>query len=245
MREFVEQAARREARKRLAILATTARITFAPSAFTDELARAPANIIAALKYFFAAVGIILVIETAFSFLFDTAFSDLVHNLFPIFVAFAGGLTIYLLLKLLLTRTATFARTLETSFYVGGAALFVMISLIFALLTADFAANYHSVMTSGCTHRTIMCLLSGNTQSDYGLMQDVATRETQGASYPIILLVMLASFAYFAGVLAYALRRLMGVPLWRTLLASFVALILLTIPALLAINTIYKALYPAG
>ena len=245
MRAFLKRTAEQQAQKRLNLLRRTAQVTLQPHVFVQGLSEAPPRLTPALKFFFGAVGIILVIETAFSFVFKTAFSDLVHHAYPVVIGLAGGLTIYVILKLLLTRQASFQRTLETSFYVGGAALLVMIGVIFALLTADFGTNYQSVLASGCQHRTIMCLLSGNTQSEYGLMQDVATRETQGASYPLILLTMLVSFVYFTGILTFAFKRLMGIARWRTILASMLALILLTMPALLLLNAIYRLLYPAA
>jgi hypothetical protein len=99
-------------------------------------------------FFLMAVGIALAVEALFSVVFGTAFSDLVHHSFPIFVALTGGVAVYLILKLLFTRGVHFNRTVQSTLYVGGAALIFMVTAIFGLLAADFSLNFGSVMGSG-------------------------------------------------------------------------------------------------
>jgi hypothetical protein len=244
VKSILQSAAHRQAEQRLSALRSVGRVSCAPGRFTSTLKQSDADVWKALRFFMTVVGLIIVIETVFSFVFNTAFSDLVHHFFPALVALTGGFLIYALLKLSFTRGVIFSRTLEASLYIGGTALAVMITSIFALLSIDFGINYQSVMSSGCDHRTIMCLLSGNTQSDYGLMQDVATLETQGGSFSFIMLTIFACLIYYTGVLAMALKRLMGVAIWRTLLTAMISVVVLTPAAILLLNTVYRLLYPA-
>lgn len=232
-----------EISKRWSVLRTVGLITARPASFADRMPATAANgLWPALRFFVKAVGIVIAIEAAFSFAFNTAFSDLVHHAFPILVALTGGVAVWAVLKVLMTRSATFNETVAASLYVGGAALVVMITTVFALLTADFAANYASVMGSACEHRTIMCLLSGNVQYDYEMLGTAGTRETQGASYAPIVLVILLSIAYFTHVLASVLRRRLGVARWRTYAAALVSVIVLSPIYLVLLNGIYRTLY---
>jgi hypothetical protein len=120
----------------------------------------------------------------------------------------------------------------------------MITIVFLLLTADFARNYSSVMGSACEHRTIMCLLSGSTQYDYDIPIG-ATEETQGWSFPVILLTLLVSLVYFIHVLSIVYKRRMGVARWRTYVASFLSVVVLSPAYLLLLNAIYRALYASS
>ena len=234
-----------EARKRWSLIATAALITARPSTFVDRLAQEDSvDLRAPLRFFLVSVGIILAIEAAFSLVFDTAFSDLVHHLFPVLVALTGGVAIYAVLKLLLTRNVDFSRTLQGALYVGATGLLVMITAIFLLLTADFAHNYTSVMGSACAHRTIMCLLSGSTQYEYDI-PDGVTVETQGWSFGFILLTILVFLVYFTHVLSTVYKRRMGVARWRTYVASFVSVLLLSPAYLLLLNSVYGALYSSA
>jgi hypothetical protein len=244
MRSSLAKVLTNEAKKRWSLIATAALVTARPSAFIDRVALEDSiDLRAPLRFFLISVGVVLAIEAAFSFVFDTAFSDLVHHLFPAFVALTGGIAIYVVLKLLFTRNVRFASTLEGALYVGGTALLVMITAIFLLLAVDFASNYHSVMASSCGHRTIMCLLSGNLQYDYDLPKEVVrTPETQGWSLGYILLIIFAALFYYTHVLSTVLKRRMGVARWRTYVASFVAVVLLSPVYLFLLNTIYRALY---
>jgi hypothetical protein len=231
----------RQARSRLSIVATASRITFRPSAFADEIcSQQSSSSLKALKFFVGCVGIVLAIEGIFSFTFNTAFSDLVHHSFPVLVALFGGVTLHAFLKLLATPGIRFTGTLNTALYVGGAALVFMITTIFVLLTADFLAHYRDIKTSSCAHRTIICLISGGTLTEY----DVPRRSSGslGMSFPFILLIMLATLIHYSRVLAKALKASMGVAAWRTYLAAAISVILLSPASLLAINTIYRALY---
>lgn len=242
----VKQAIAKEAQKRWSLLATAGQITFSPAAFAATMASRPGGALAsASRYMLLAVGTVLIIEAAFSYVFTTAFSDLIHHAFPILVAATGGLAVYVLLKVLLTRGVRFADTFAACLYVGGTALLVMIVAIFAALTFDFAHNFQSVMTSGCAPRTIMCLLSGNTQSEYGLMQDVATPETQGASFPLIILIILICLSYYTGVLMTVLKRLSNIARWRSFLAVFVSVLVLSPAYLILLNAIYRWFYGLG
>ncbi|KAB2942277.1 MAG: hypothetical protein K8F92_02030 [Hyphomicrobium sp.] len=232
-----------QARYRMSVLSDAAAVSWRPKTFAlARLQGEASNLAAAGRFLVTAIGIILIIEAAFSLVFDTAFSDFVHHLFPIFVAATGGFTIYLFLKLLLTRGITLIRTLEATFYVGGAALLVMIGGIFLMLTVDFALNYASVMGSGCAPRTIMCLVSGNIQHEYGTLADGHTYESQGVSFPFILLWIAVSTFYFTHVAATALKATMGVARWRTWLAAMASLLLLAPAYLVLINGIYRLLY---
>ena len=234
-----------EIAKRRTLLRTAALISFRPTAFAARMPAADQDgLWPPLRFFVKVVGLVIAIETAFSIVFKTAFSDLIHHAFPILVALTGGVAIYVLLKLMWTRAATFTETLASALYTGSAALLVMITSIFALLTADFAANYDSVMASGCAHRTIMCLLSGNVQYDYAALGTGGTGETQGWSYTPILLVIFACILYFTHVLATLLKCRLGVARWRTSLAALFAVLLLSPVYLLVLNGIYRALYGA-
>lgn len=233
----------REAAKRWSLLRTTAELTLRPSVFADRLAvRRDGTWLDATKFMLLAIGTVLLIEAAFSAVFRTAFSDLIHNAFPILVAATGGGAVFLILKLLWTRNVRFADTMAGCLYVGGGALFVMIGLIFAFLTIDFAMNYTSVMASGCAPRTIMCLLSGNTQMDYGLMQDVATNETQGESFAYIVCTILICLVFYTAVLTTVLKRTMDVARWRTVLAVTISVLLLSPVYLVLLNMLYRWLY---
>jgi hypothetical protein len=95
-----------------------------------------------------AVSIVLAVEAMFSMVFETAFSDLVHHSFPVFVALTGDAAVYLILELLFTRGVHFNRTVQSMLYVGGAALIFMVTASFGLIAADFSLNFGSVMGSG-------------------------------------------------------------------------------------------------
>jgi hypothetical protein len=119
MRRMLADVLANEARKRWSLVATAALITVRPSAFIDRLALEDSvGLREPLRFFLVSVGIILAIEAAFSLAFNTAFSDLVHHLFPVFVALTGGVAIYGVLKLLLTRGVDFSRTLQGAFTWG-------------------------------------------------------------------------------------------------------------------------------
>jgi hypothetical protein len=195
-----------------------------------------------LAFFLMAVGIVLAVEALFSMVFETAFSDLVHHSFPVFVALTGGVAVYLILKLLFTRDVHFNRTVQSTLYVGGAALIFMVTAIFGLLAAYFSLNFGSVMGSGCRHRTIMCLLSGNMQYGYEFIGEHRTIETQGWSYGPILIVILVAIVHYTHVLSTFLKRCMGVARWRTYVASLISVLLLSPVYLILLNTIYRALY---
>ncbi len=240
---LLKQAVAREANKRWSLVASAVEITLRPTAFADTMAARPGGPLrAASRFMLLTVSTVLLIEAAFSYVFKTAFSDLIHHAFPILVAATGGFAVYVVLKLLWTRTAGFADTLAGCLYVGGTALLVMIILIFTLLTLDFTGNYASVMTSGCAPRTIMCLLSGNTQSDYGLMQNVTTTETQGWSFHAILWTILACLVFYTAVLTTVLKRTMAVARWRTVIAVTFSVLLLSPAYLVLLNAIYRWLY---
>jgi hypothetical protein len=231
-----------QARSRLSVLSTASKITFRPSAFADDVRSNPGfDLLKALKFFLGCVGIVLAIEAIFSFAFNTAFSDLVHHSFPVFVVLLGGVTTYVFLKLFFTPNIRLTSTLSTTLYVGGAALVVMTTSVFVLLTADFLANYQDIKASPCAYRTIICLISGGTLSQY----DVPRRAsgTLGMTFPFILLIMLATLIHYSRVLAKALRASMSVAAWRTYLALTVSVILLSPTSLLAINAVYRVLYP--
>ena len=196
----------------------------------------------AITFFIACIAIILAIEAVFSFAFDTAFSDLVHNFYPIFVALLGVLTVYVFLKLMITPNVHFQSVATGTLYVGGSALLVMITSIFLLLTIDFLTNYQSVMTSSCKHRTIMCLLSGNSQSEYGVLAKGHTPETQGWSFSYILLLVLGAAIYYSHALSSILKGMIGVARWRTYIAAFLSLLVLAPACLVLINAIYKLIY---
>jgi hypothetical protein len=232
-----------EALKRWSLLKTVALVTAQPSVFAERLAADnESGIRAALGFFGISVGIVLAIEAAFSFAFQTEFSDLVHHLFAVFVALTGGVAVFCLLKTLFTRSATFNGTMRASLYVGATALLVMTTVIFALLTADFAQNHTSVMTSGCETRTIMCLLSGNRQDEYGIIGNGGTAESQGWSYTYIVLVILGCLILYTRALAVVMKRTMSVPRWRTCIATFASVIVLSPMFIIGINLLYRALY---
>jgi hypothetical protein len=229
------------AHRKLSVLSTAAKITFRPSAFAGEFPYdAGADVVAAGRFFLACVGIVLAIEAVFSLAFDTAFSDLVHHSFPVFVALLGGFTMHAFLKLLWTPNIRFAGTLGSTLHVGGAALLFMIATIFLLLTVDFLASYQDIRTSPCAHRTIICLLSGGTLTQY----DVPRQQSGalGRSFPFILLVMLGTVMYYSRVLAKALKAGWAVSPWRTYVAATFSVVLLTPVSLLIINAIYRLLY---
>jgi len=230
-----------QAHKRLSVLATAAEITFRPTAFADDAkADADRGVVAASRYFLTCVGLVLAVEAVFSFTFKTAFSDLVHHSFPVFVALLGAVTMHVFLKLLLTPGIRFSETFTATLYVGGAALLFMITTIFALLSLDFAASYQVVKTSPCAHRTIICLISGGSLSEY----DVPGHQTGmlGVSFPFILLVMVGTVVYYTLVLGRALHIGWGVARWRTYIAAALSVVLLTPLSLLTINAIYRYLY---
>lgn len=243
LNSIIKRAVQHETAKRWSLLTTAFFVTLAPARFAREVIAAKSHPLkAGARFMLLAVGTVLLIEAAFSYVFQTEFSDLIHHAFPVLVAVTGGFAIYVLLKVLWTPNVTFANTLAGSFFVGGTALFVMIGLIFSLLIFDFSSNYQSVMTSGCTPRTIMCLLSGNTQSEYGLMQDVATRETQGQSFPFIVLTILACIVIYTFVLSSVLKAMMGVARWRSILAAVIAVLVLSPAYIILLNGIYRWLY---
>ncbi len=230
-----------EAHKRLSVLSTASKITFQPSAFVSDVQNdAGRGVVAAGRYFLTCVGIVLAIEAVFSFVFKTAFSDLVHHSFPVFVALLGSFTMYAFLKLLLTPNIRFGETLATTLYVGGAALLFMITTIFVLLSLDFAASYEVVSNSPCAHRTIICLVSGGGLSEY----DVPGHQTGmlGVSFPFILLVIVGTVIYYTSVLAKALHTGWAVTRWRTYVAAALSVVLLTPVSLMTINAIYRYLY---
>jgi len=230
-----------QASQRLSVLSTASRITFRPLAFAGGFGHdAGADVVAAGRYFLTCVGIVLAIEAIFSFAFSTAFSDLVHHSFPVLVALLGGFTMYAFLKLLLTPNIHLAGTLASTLYVGGAALLFMITCIFLLLTVDFLVSYESIKDSPCTHRTIMCLLSGGSLTQY----DVPSRQsgTLGMSSPFIFLVMLGTVVHFSRALAKVLKAGWAVAPWRTYVAAAFSFVLLAPASLLIINAIYRLLY---
>lgn len=229
------------ANQKLSVLSTASKITFRPSAFAGEFPYdARADVAAAGQFFLACVGIVLTIEAVFSFAFNTAFSDLVHHSFPVFVALLGGFTMHAFLKLLLTPDIHLAGTLGSTLYVGGAALLFMITAIFLLLTVDFLASYQDVENSPCTYRTIICLLSGGSLTQYDVPRQRSG--TLGMSFPIILLVMLGTVLYYSRALAKALKAGWAVAPWRTYVAATFSVVLLTPVSLLIINAIYRLLY---
>lgn len=234
----------REAQKRWSLLATTAEITLQPSKFASRLKQHQdaASLRPALRFMLLSVGSVLLLEVLFSLIFNTTFSDLIHHSFAILVVVTGGVAIYCVLKGLFTRNVDFMATLQAALYVGCAALFVMITLIFAVVSLDFALNYNSVMHSGCAPRTLMCLLSGNTQTEYGLLQDAGTTETQGWSFAYVVWIILICLAYYTGVLATVFKRLMGVARWRTVFAAFIAVVTLSPGYLVLLNATYRWFY---
>jgi hypothetical protein len=232
----------RQTRKKLSVLSTASRITLRPSTFAGDHRNGAggSGVVAAGRFFLACVGIVLAIEAVFSLAFNTAFSDLVHHSFPVFVALLGGFTMHAFLKLLLTPNIRLAGTLESTLYVGGAALLFMIATIFLLLTVDFLASYQDIKTSPCTYRTIICLLSGGSLTQY----DVPSHRSGvlGMSFPFVLLVMVGTVVYYSRVLAKALQTGWAVSPWRTYVAAALSVVLLTPVSLLAINAIYRLLY---
>jgi hypothetical protein len=242
MSDGVTSLIKSEARKRLSVVSTAVQMTFRPSAFAADMSqrREGGDLGRAMKFFLAAVGIVLAIEALFSFVFNTAFSDIVHHAFPILVVLAGSVTIYVLLKMLLTQGIGFKETAEGTLYVGGGALLVMISVIFAMLTADFLVSYQGVVNSPCKSRTIICLLSGGALNEYDVV--APSQGALGTSFPFIILVMLVSAIHYSRVLAKVFKATMGVSPWRTYLAAAISIVGLSPVSLIAINTIYRALY---
>lgn len=240
---LVKQAVLHQAKRRWALFTTAFAVTVSPAKFvSDGIAANPSPLPAAIRFLTLAVATVLLIEGAFSLAFNTEFSDLLHNAFPIFGAVTGGFVLYLIFKLMWTPNVTLTQTLTGAFYVGGTALLVMTGLIFLFLTVDFGLNYQSVLSSGCEPRTIMCLISGNTQTDYGLMQDVATQETQGASFGPIIWTILGSLIVFSAVLSSVFKTMMNVSRWRTILAAGISAIVLLPAFILLINLIYRWYY---
>jgi len=230
-----------QARLRATVVSRAGQITFQPSLFARE-ARVDADfgVASAFRFFLTCVGLILAIEAVFSLVFDTAFSDLVHHAFPVLVVLFGGIMVYAVLKSLLTSGVSLGTTMATTLYVGGAAILVMVLVIFAMLTVDFLVSYDDVKASPCKDRTIICLLSGGTLTEYD-----APRRTTGAlgsSFPFILAVIIATLVHFSRVLAISLRETMAVQPWRTYIAAGLSVLILSPAALLAINAIYRALY---
>lgn len=235
-----------EARKRWSLLTTAFAVTASPTAFVHEnVTPNPAALRAATRFILLAVATVLLIETAFSLVFQTAFSDLIHHAFPILVALTGGFAIYVVLKLLWTKAATLSGVLTGSFYVGGTALLVMLALIFLWLGIDFTINYNSVLNSGCKPRTIMCLVSGNTQTDYGLLQDAGSTETQGESFKYVIWTIIACIAIYTSVLATVFKAQMGIARWRTIVAAVVAVFILSPIYMVLLNMIYRWFYALG
>lgn len=149
MRQLISRFVGKEVAKRWSLLRTAALITLRPSAFSERIATEEADVVLpSSRFFLMAVGIVLAVEALFSVVFETAFSDLVHHSFPVFVALTGGVAVYLILKLLFTRGVHFNRTVQSTLYVGGAALIFMVTAIFGLLAADFSLNFGSVIGSG-------------------------------------------------------------------------------------------------
>jgi hypothetical protein len=109
-----------------------------------------------------------------------------------------------------------------------------------LLTADFLVSYDAVVNSSCASRTIICLLSGGSLSEY----DVPRQNTGalGTSFPLIILIMLLSAIHYSRVLAKVLKASMGVSPWRTYIAALLSIVLLTPISLVGINVVYRALY---
>jgi hypothetical protein len=126
---------------------------------------------------------------------------------------------------------------RATLYVGGAALLFMITTIFLLLSLDFLASYDDVKSSPCAHRTIICLVSGGSLSEY----DVPGHQTGmlGASLPFILFVILGTIVHYSRVLAKTLKAGWAV---ATYIAAALSVVLLTPTYLLIINTIYGWLY---
>ena len=239
----------RQTKKRLSVLSTAANMTVRPTATAaakaaahDMTAQSAGALNKAFEFFLSCVAIILVIEAVFSFAFNTAFSDLVHHFYPVLVAALCVLTIYLFLKLSMTKNINFAQIATSTLYVGGTALLVVITSIFVILTMDFLTNYQSVMTSSCKHRTIMCLLSGNSQSEYGVLLKGQSPETQGWSFSYILLLIMGATLYYSHVLSSVLKAASGVSRWRTYLSLLLSFVLLAPACLILINTIYRLIY---
>ena len=114
--------------------------------------------------------------------------------FPVIVVLLAGFAVYLLLKIIVTRNVTLAGTLDATLTVGGAALLVMVTIIFTLLAADFLASHDAIRTSSCEHRTIMCLISGGAGVEYAMPGN--TTGTLGLSFPFILVVMLMTVLHY-------------------------------------------------
>jgi hypothetical protein len=149
MRQLISRFVGKEVAKRWSLLRTAALITLRPSAFSERIATEEADVVLpSSRFFLMAVGIVLAVEALFSVAFETAFSDLVHHSFPVFVALTGGVAQYLILKLLFTRGVHLSRTVQSMLYVGRAALIFMVTAIFGLLAADFSLNFGSVIGSG-------------------------------------------------------------------------------------------------
>lgn len=232
----------------LSILPMALAMTFHSTAFSDRIQLSDKDdLYRAINYFVACVAAVLAIEAAFSFIFQTAFSDFIHYFFPIFVSLTGAFCIYVILKLLLTRNITVEGVLHCTLYVAGAALLISITSIFVILSTDFFIHYDSVMHSSCRHRTIMCLLTGNLQYTYDLPDGMSATgptgpETQGASLPIVLLLIIVLVVYYIHVLSTVLKTKMGVARWRTYVSAWLSILLLTPAYLFIINAIYTAMY---
>jgi hypothetical protein len=149
MRQLISRFLGKEVAKSWSLLRTAALITLRPSAFSERIATEEADVVLpSSRFFLMAVGIVLAVEALFSVAFETAFSDLVHHSFPVFVALTGGVAQYLILKLLFTRGVHLNRTVQSMLYVGRAALIFMVTAIFGLLATDFSLNFGSVIGSG-------------------------------------------------------------------------------------------------
>jgi hypothetical protein len=98
MRQLISRFVGKEVAKRWSLLRTAALITLRPSAFSERIATEEADVVLpSSRFFLMAVGIVLANEALFSVAFETAFSDLVHHSFPVFVALTGGVAQYLIL----------------------------------------------------------------------------------------------------------------------------------------------------
>lgn len=232
------------AKSRFSVLATVFAITITPNSYAASLTagEAPGGL-KAFKFFLSCVGIVLAVEAAFSFVFKTAFSDLVHNTFPALVALLSSLSIYIILKVLFTPGVTLPETMTHTLNVGGAGLLVMIITIFALLTIDFGLNYREVVDSPCKHRTIMCLASGGTLVEYDIPR--ASDSAIGSSTPWIFVVIFACLIHYSRVLGKVLKTAMGVTRARTYFAIFVSVVGLSPASLFFLNAIYRYLYAAA
>lgn len=241
MRLAVSDWVSRQVRTRFAVLSTASTLTFRPSSFARDVCnRTDIDIASAMRFFWTCVGIVLAVEAAFSFGFATEFSDIVHHSFPVLVVLTAGFTIWLILKLLLTKGLRLDATLALTLYTGGAAILFTVVTVFALLTADFLASQDAVRASPCRHRTIICLISGGALTEYDIPR--GTTGSLGTSVPAILLIILAAVVHYTRVLAKALQAVMGTARWRSYIATVISLVLLSPVAILTVNAIYRLIY---